>query len=57
MATMVSNWMRLFSAAGVVALLQLSGSRAAEPEKSDDAAAQRLEFIRRVRRFRNSTYR
>jgi hypothetical protein len=42
---MISNWTRAFSAAGLVALLQFSGSRAAEPEKGDDAAAPRLEFI------------
>jgi len=52
MPTRISHWTRLFSAAGVVALLQFSGSRAAEPEKGDDLAARRLEFmLNAVRRY------
>ena len=52
MPTMLSKWTRVFSAAAVVALLQFSGSRADEPERDDDAAAARLEFmLGAVRRF------
>lgn len=52
MPRMISNWIRIISTAGVVSLLHLSGSRAAEPEKGDDVAAERLEFmLNAVRRY------
>jgi hypothetical protein len=52
MPTTISNWTRLFSVVGAVALLQSSGSRATEPEKEDAVAAERLEFmLSAVRRF------
>jgi hypothetical protein len=49
---MTSNWARFFIAAGVLALLSLSALSAEEPQKGDDAAARRLEFmLSAVRRY------
>ncbi|HJT31257.1 MAG TPA: hypothetical protein VJ783_04355 [Pirellulales bacterium] len=45
MLTKISDRTRLVSAAVVVTLLLLSGSQGAEPEKGDDVAAERLEFM------------